>query len=85
MIEQALKSDREWGTTTMRPRLVSWTERMAVAAAGTGTFPRLRMVAEDLNDRFRWLWPDAIVPAYPALADPRSPRAKVPDDWEPGL
>jgi len=27
MTEQALDSDREWGTTTMRPRLVSWTER----------------------------------------------------------
>lgn len=85
MIEGALKRDREWGTTTMRPRLVSWTERFAAAAATTRTFPRLRLLAEELGDRFRSRWPDAVIPAYPALADPRSTLATQPEWWEPGI
>ena len=53
MIERALKRDEEWGTTTMRPRLVAWTERFA-----------------------------AVVPAYPALAEPQHrPLAQVPGWW----
>jgi len=85
LIERALKSDRDWGTTTIRPRLVSWTERFAAAAAATGTFPRLRIAAEGLHDRFRSLWPIAVVPAYPALAGPGSTPVRVPGWWEPGL
>ena len=84
MIERALKCDDEWGTTTMRPRLVAWTERFAAVAAATGAFPRLRAIAERLNSRFRSLWPDAVVPAYPGLAEPqRRPLAQVPGWWEP--
>ena len=53
MIERALKRDEEWGTTTMRPRLVAWTQRFA-----------------------------AVVPAYPALAEPQHrPLAQVPGWW----
>lgn len=85
MIEGALERDRQWGTTTMRPRLVSWTERFAAAAATTSTFPRLRILAEGLNDRFRSRWPNAVIPAYPALADPRSTLARLPKWWEPGI
>ena len=73
LIERALKSDRDWGTTTIRPRLVSWTERFAAAAAATGTFPRARFAAEGLHDRFRFLWPTEVIPAYPALAGPGRP------------
>lgn len=84
MIERALERDEEWGTTTMRPRLVAWTERFTTVAAATGTFPGLRAIAERLNDRFQSLWPDAIVPAYPALGEPqRLPLAQVPGWWEP--
>ena len=39
MIGTALDRDHTWGTTTMRPRLLSWTARFAAAAATTGTFP----------------------------------------------
>jgi hypothetical protein len=85
MIDRALNHDKQWGTTTMRPRLVSWTGRLAAVTATTGTFPRLPMVAEGLNARFRSLWPEAVIPAYPALADPRSARAGVPEGWEPGI
>ena len=85
MIQEALERDRQWGRTTMRPRLVSWTERFAAAAAPTRTFPRLRILAEGLNDRFRSRWPEAVIPAYPALADPRSTLATRPEWWEPGI
>jgi hypothetical protein len=84
MIEEALKGDEQWGTTTMRPRLMSWTGRLAAAATATTTLPRLRMVAASLHDRFRSLWPDAAIPAYPALADPRSTPVTLPGWWEPG-
>jgi Phosphotransferase enzyme family len=84
MIGTALNRDHTWGTATMRPRLLSWTARFAAAAATTGTFPRLRQVAEDLNDRLRSLWPDVVIPAYPALAGPGSTLARPPKGWEPG-
>ena len=70
---------------TIRPRLVSWTERFAAAAAATGTFPRLRFAAEGLHDRFRFLWPTEVIPAYPALAGPRTTLARVPGWREPGV
>ena len=78
----ALKRDSQWGTTTMRPRLLSWTRRFAAAAAATGTFPRLRMLAEGLNDQLGSRWPDTVIPAYPALAEPGSTVAELPDGWE---
>jgi hypothetical protein len=71
------------GTTTMQPRLLSWTRRFAAAAAVAGTFPRLRTLAEELHDRLGSRWPDAVIPAYPALAEPGSIVAEVPDGWEP--
>jgi Ser/Thr protein kinase RdoA (MazF antagonist) len=81
VIEEALKQDEEWGTTTMRPRLLAWTRRFAA----TDAFPRLQVVAERLHDQFRSRWPDAIVPAYPAFAEPdQGSRSlvQVPDWWE---
>jgi hypothetical protein len=83
MIEGALRRDGQWGTTTMRPRLLSWTRRFAAAAAATGTLPRLRMLAEGLDDQLGSRWPDAVIPAYPALAEPGSIVAELPDGWEP--
>jgi aminoglycoside phosphotransferase (APT) family kinase protein len=66
MIEDALWHDRQWGTTTVRPRLLSWTRRFAAAAAATGTFPRLRMLAEALNDQLGSRWIDAAMAACSA-------------------
>jgi Ser/Thr protein kinase RdoA (MazF antagonist) len=82
MVEGALKRDSQWGTTTMRPRLLAWTRRFAAAAAATGTFPRLRMLAEGLNDQLGSRWPDTVIPAYPALAEPGSTVAELPEGWE---
>jgi hypothetical protein len=38
-----------------------------------------------MNERFRSLWPEAVIPAYPALARPRSTLARPPQGWEPGI
>jgi hypothetical protein len=41
------------------------------------------MLAEALNDQLGSRWTDAVIPAYPALADPGSIVAELPDEWEP--
>ncbi len=84
MLDRALQRDSQWGTTTMRPRLLSWTGRFAAAAAATSAFPRLRVLADALNDRLGSRWPHAVIPAYPALAGTGSTLAELPDWWEPG-
>ena len=81
VIERTLRDDREWGTTTMRPRLLAWTDCFATTAAAD-VFPRLRLVAQHLHDRLRTLWPDAAVPEYPALAHPSS-RATITPPRQP--
>src|SRR5450755_4943999 len=49
---------------------------------------RLRLVAEGMNERFRSLWPEAVIPAYPALASarrqPEGPGARGPGQLEVG-
>jgi hypothetical protein len=84
MLGQALHQDDPWGTTTMRPRLLFWTQRFAATAAATGAFPRLRILAEALDDRLASRWPRVIVPAYPALAGADSALAERPPWWAPG-
>jgi hypothetical protein len=67
-IAQALDRDMDWGTTTMRPRLLTWLDSFIGAALRTGALPRLRSVAEAMREELRRRWPDAVVPGYPALA-----------------
>ena len=45
-IGRALEEDRDWGTTTMRPRLLTWLSSFIGAASPTGALPRLRALAE---------------------------------------
>ena len=82
-IGRALEQDRNWGTTTMRPRLLTWLSSFIAAAARTGALPRLRALAEEVRERLRLRWPDAVVPEYPALAGPGAPLARRPASWDP--
>ena len=82
-IGRALEEDRDWGTTTMRPRLLTWLGSFTAAAARTGGLPRLRALAEATHDRLLLRWPDAQVPDYPALARPDAPLARRPGSWDP--
>jgi Ser/Thr protein kinase RdoA (MazF antagonist) len=79
----ALDEDREWGTTTVRPRLVVWLGTFIDAAAATGLLPRLRAVTEALRDLLLKSCPDLVVPDYPAFARPNSAVVASPQEWRP--
>jgi Ser/Thr protein kinase RdoA (MazF antagonist) len=85
MLTRVLEQDREWGTTTLRPRLLTWLRTFTAAAGRAGVLPRLRAVAGALLDQLGSRWPETAVPDYPALAGPGSARVVVPEWWQPGL
>ena len=80
-----LGEDREWGTTTLRPRLLTWLGSFTYAAGRAGVLPRLQAAAGALLERLGSRWPETAVPDYPALAEPGSARVVVPEWWQPGL
>jgi Ser/Thr protein kinase RdoA (MazF antagonist) len=84
-ITRVLGEDQEWGTTTLRPRLLTWLRTFTDAAGRTGVLPRLRALAGALHDELRSRWPETVIAAYPALAGPGSARVEVPEWWQPGL
>ena len=77
-IGRALEEDSNWGTTTMRPRLLTWLHSFIEAASRTGALPGLRSLAEAIREQLLLRWPDAVVPDYPALARPGAPLARIP-------
>jgi aminoglycoside phosphotransferase (APT) family kinase protein len=80
-----LEEDPEWGTTTLRPRLLTWLSSFTGQAARAGVLPRLQALASELHDQLSRRWPDLVIPDYPALAQPGSALAQVPGWWQPGL
>jgi Ser/Thr protein kinase RdoA (MazF antagonist) len=80
-IVTALSEDPQWGTATIRPRLLAWLRSFIAQASGTGALPRLQGLAEALHDQLALRWPEAAVPDYPALARPGSRLAHVDDAW----
>lgn len=83
-IGRALDEDRDWGTTTARPRMLTWLRSFTGAASRAGVLPRLRSLAEEMHSRLRERWPSTVVPGYPALARPGAPLARLPRGWESG-
>jgi aminoglycoside/choline kinase family phosphotransferase len=81
-IGRAHEEDRNWGTTTMRPRILAWLHSFIEAASRTGALPRLRSVAEAVHEQLRLRWPDTVVPDYPAFARPGAPLARLPRGWD---
>ena len=73
-----LDEDRDWGTTTARPRALTWLHSFTDAAARTGALPRLRALAETMREQLTARWPETVVPDYPALARPGAPLARLP-------
>jgi Ser/Thr protein kinase RdoA (MazF antagonist) len=84
MIARVLEEDHEWGTTTLRPRLLAWLRNFAEQAGRAGTLPRLQALAGGLHDQLSLRWPDLVIPDYPALAEPGAALAQLPDRWQPG-
>jgi aminoglycoside/choline kinase family phosphotransferase len=82
-IGRVIEGDRDWGTTTMRPRLLTWLHSFIEASARTGALPRLRALAEAIREQLAVRWPGAVAPDYPALARPGAPLARRPASWDP--
>jgi hypothetical protein len=80
---RTLEEDRVWGTTTARPRALTWLRSFTDAAARSGALPRLRTLAEAMREQLSAYWPETVVPDYPALARPGAPLAHLPRGWEP--
>jgi aminoglycoside phosphotransferase (APT) family kinase protein len=83
MIARALEEDSQWGTTTIRPRLLTWLHSFTSAAGQSGVLPGLRVLAGELRERLSARWPETVIADYPALAQPGAARVHVPDFWQP--
>jgi Ser/Thr protein kinase RdoA (MazF antagonist) len=83
MISAALDEDRPWGTTTMRPRLLTWLRTFTGTASRAGVLPRLADLAATLHDQLSRRWPGLVIPEYPALAQPGAAALPLPDWWPP--
>jgi aminoglycoside phosphotransferase (APT) family kinase protein len=83
LITRVLEEDDEWGTTTMRPRLLAWLRSFTAEAGRCGVFPRLASLCGEMHDLLTARWPAAVIADYPALARPGAARVKVPDWWQP--
>jgi Ser/Thr protein kinase RdoA (MazF antagonist) len=81
-LARTLEEDGDWGTTTMRPRTLTWLRSFAGAAARSGVLPRFRALAEAMREELSGRWPETVVPDYPALARPGAPLARLPRGWE---
>jgi hypothetical protein len=79
--EHALDEDRDWGTTTARPRALTWLASFTDAAACNGVLPHLRSVASAMHAHFSARWTDTVTPDYPALARPGTSLARTPEGW----
>jgi Ser/Thr protein kinase RdoA (MazF antagonist) len=84
VLAQALDEDPDWGTTTMRPRLLAWL-RSFTSRTGDGPCPRLQATARAVHDQLSARWPGLRIPEYPALAQASSVMARIPDEWRPRL
>jgi aminoglycoside/choline kinase family phosphotransferase len=82
-ITKMLDEDPQWGTTTMRPRLLAWLRNFTGRADGQSAMPRLRALLGEMHDQLSSRWPETRVPEYPALARPGSEPVPVPDWWPP--
>lgn len=80
-ITRALEEDSEWGTTTMRPRLLTWLRSFMSASDTSSVLPGLCALASNLHEQLSARWPETVIADYPALAPPGAARVQVPDFW----
>jgi Ser/Thr protein kinase RdoA (MazF antagonist) len=82
-LTEVLDEDGQWGTTTMRPRLLAWLRNFIERASDDRALPRLRAILVEMHDQLSSRWPEVRVPEYPALARPGSQAVPVPGWWPP--
>ena len=68
VITKAVENDGEWGTTTMRPRLLQWTDSFLSLSDSGSILPATRSVITDLRKVLGDAWPDASTIGFPAFA-----------------
>jgi hypothetical protein len=83
MVGRALDEDPPWGTTTMRPRLLTWLRTFTETASRAGVLPRLADLATALHDQLSRRWPGLVIAQYPALVQPGAAALPLPDWWPP--
>jgi hypothetical protein len=81
---RALDEDEEWGTTTMRPRLLAWLRSFIDAADRSGALPGLRDLVAAAHQQLSGRWPEAVVPQYPAVASPGEVLVRLSSGRESG-
>ena len=81
-LAEAVDRDNTWGTTTIRPRILTWLRGFASFPASAAVTPRLRELAASMLERLESRWGSARVPSYPALAMPGDVVGTIPDDWD---
>lgn len=78
----AIGADSTWGTTTIRPRVLTWLRGFVSFPASAEVTPRLHELAGEVLERLARRWPSVRVPAYPALAMPGDVSATIPGPWD---
>jgi len=70
-LDGSLKEDREWGISTMRPRILARLDAFIATAESHGKLPALHQTLAILADDLRAQWPDMEdLPLYPAFRPP---------------
>lgn len=83
MIARTLDEDHPWGTTTIRPRLLTWLRTFTGLASQAGVLPRLHDLAAALHNELSQRWPGLVIHEYPALVQPGSVAFPLPEWWPP--
>jgi Ser/Thr protein kinase RdoA (MazF antagonist) len=81
-LADAVGRDNTWGTTTIRPRILTWLRGFVSFFASAAVAPRLHELAAHMLERLESRWPSARVPSYPALAMPGDVVATIPGGWD---
>lgn len=80
VMARALEEDRQWGTTTMRPRLLQWMD--AFLAVDAPHLSAVTAVVASLRSVLAEEWAETRLPDYPALPTPGDhPTVTRPEWW----
>jgi Ser/Thr protein kinase RdoA (MazF antagonist) len=81
-LASALNDDQSWGTTTIRPRVLTWLRAFTSFPQADSVLPRLHALAVSAEEVLTARWAPVHVPEYPALARPGALLATVPQAWD---
>lgn len=82
VLAKAAVEDRDWGTTSMRPRLLQWMD--AFLSVESSQQPAVTATIAGLRDALAGTWPEARLPDYPSLPTPGDHPAVAAPAWFQG-